>query len=216
MLQRGKTMSNSWSLWRLDRGCFTLLDQLTGGWRRTMPSGSRQRGSSGKNGGGVWRQAWWAGLDKAFYIRTCNQNPPQSITATSSQCTWASTMVRVELVPEVEVHHRRVRSGEPPREAQFGVRALLKDTRTRHSWQSPGPWGCESAHLVTVACFSQIFILHPLLWLPSMTGHYALQLSMIRLKTSFKDQELALLVNDSLVKLVPVQGVEHRKLQVHQ
>ena len=30
-VQRGKTMSNSWSLWRLDSGCFTFVDRGVGG-----------------------------------------------------------------------------------------------------------------------------------------------------------------------------------------
>ena len=48
-------------------------------------------------------------------------------------------IVRVAVVPEVEVHQRRLSAGEAPREAQFGVRALFEDRRTRHSWQSPAP-----------------------------------------------------------------------------
>ena len=153
-------MSDSRSLWRLDR------DQLTGvGWEQWLLD--QDKGGAVEKMGAEFedkQSGRSSELDKGFAFAPATY-PHQSITS------WASTMARVALVQcptcrSISSSWCRW-SGQPPREVHFGVRALLKDTGTRYSWPSPGPWGWTFAHPVTVPCFSDI-IFHVLLLLPPM------------------------------------------------
>ena len=127
-------MSNSWSLWRLDRRCFTL------NWTSWPGVGGEQCNLDRDKGGAVEKMGaefedkhGGRGRVKIFAFAPATL-PPVSVhrhhqLSLDNGCTCPRSRSR-------SPSHRRVSAGEPPRETQFGVRALLEDRRTRHSWQS--------------------------------------------------------------------------------